>query len=116
MAAQTTLTGASIEGIIQSLDRETVERFFGQMGSNLSNHLTPNEYQAYLQVITWAVLDRLKATDSVINEDNIKPLVDRTIKPMCTIQEELGYPDTIPSFLLSRVIWWTRTLGGKEFK
>lgn len=109
------------QAVTQYLNHDTVDRFFNQMGSNLTNQLTLNEYQAYLQVITWSVLDKLKASDSFeviqLNEDKVKPIVNNTIKDMCNIVlQDLGYPDFMPSCLMSRVIWWSLKLSGRELK
>ena len=109
------------ETVTQYLNYKTVGHFFNQMGSSLTNHLTPNEYQAYLQVITWAVLDRLKAQSFTspgiqISEDNVTPIVDRAIRDICIVQQDLSYPDCMPSFLMSRVIWWSMKLVGRDLE
>ncbi len=108
MTTQLDLTHA----ITARLNPEAVGRFFDQMGSSLTNNLTPNEYQAYLQVITWAILERLNASDfpqfAPLDENRVKPIVHESIRGMCSIiKQDLGYPDSTIPGLMSRVIWWS---------
>lgn len=117
MTAQLDLT----QTVTGYLDQGIVSRFFDQMGSSLENHLTPNGYQAYVQVITWAVLERLKASNSFptsqLNEDTVRPIVNNSIKGMCTVMpQDLGFPDPMQPCIMSRVIWLSLKFFGRELK
>lgn len=115
MTTQLDLTRA----IVMKLDSNVLEAIFNKMGSSLDNNFSPNGYQAYLQVITWAILERLNASDSLpltpIDENRVSLIVDKKIRGMCNIiPEDLGYPDSTPPGLTSRVIWWTLKLCRRE--
>jgi hypothetical protein len=88
------------------------------MGSNINHQFTPNEYESYVQVITWALLDNLRAKGMEVGEGEatVKPIVDREIKNMCTVLEDLTYPEFAPASLLSRVTWYSMKLFGRELK
>ena len=107
------------EAVSQYLTHETVSRLFTQMGANLTNELAPNRYEAYLQVITWAVLERLENSfsESQLKEDAVKPLVDNSIHGICNIvPQDRGFADpTIPG-LTSRVIWYSLKLSGRPLE
>jgi hypothetical protein len=96
----------------QYLTHEKIESLFDQMGVKLKyHHLTSNGYQALLQVIAWAIIEKLKASNSFpaseLTENNVKPIVDSAIKSLCTIiPPDPGFPDVMPPGLLSRIIWW----------
>jgi hypothetical protein len=105
--------------VTQYLTHETVGRLFHQMGSSLDNEMMLNDYQAYVQVIAWSILDKLKISDSFpvsqLVEDNVKPIVDSAIKDMCTIvPQDLEYPHFALSCFTSRVIWWSLKLSRRE--
>ena len=109
--------------VAQCLTHDKVESLFNQMGCSLTNSFTPNEYQANVQVITWAILEKLTASNSFpvceLTEDNVKPIVDSAIKDMCKFisQEALmSMPDVAPSGYLSRVTWWTLKCIGRELE
>jgi hypothetical protein len=107
------------QSIVNRLDQNTLECIFNKMGSSLTNNFSPNGYQAYLQVITWAILERLNASDSPqltpLDEDRVSLIVDKKIRGMCNIiAEDLGYPDSTPPGLTSRAIWWTLKLCRRE--
>ena len=77
-------------------------------------HLTPNTYQAYLQVFSWAVIAHLKKsspslTKNELTEREVSPLVNQVLRPTCKVlPKDSGYPDLTPPALLSRVIWYTQ--------
>jgi len=114
MTTQLDLTKA----ITDRLNPAAVKRFFNQMGSSLTNNLTPNAYQAYLQVITWAILERLNAYAPPLpplDEDRVGLIVDRSIRGMCNIiPEDLGYPSSSIPCLESRLIWYSLKVCGDE--
>ncbi len=99
--------------VAQYLTYDKVESLFNQMGVQLTyHHLTPNGYQAHVQVITWVIQEKLKASNSFpksqLTEDNVRPIVDSTIKGMCiVIPQDEGFPDVMPPGLLSRIIWYS---------
>lgn len=107
------------QAITEYLSTDTVSSYFDQMGSSLTNHLTSNEYHAYLQVITWTVLEKLKNSNSFpisqLNENTVGPLVNNTIIHLCNlVPQDPGYPSLTPSCLMSRVIWWSLKCLGRE--
>ena len=104
------------EAVNQYLTRDTVSRFFTQMGASLTNEITPNSYRAYLQVITWAVLDKLKNSfpASQLKEDTVQPIVASSIHRVCKIvPQDLGFADPTVPGLMSRVIWYSLRLSGR---
>lgn len=112
MEESSSLSGA----VSRYLDRDTTSRLFTQMGASLTNELTPNYYEAYLQVITWIVLDKLKSSFSAsqLEEKNLKPLVDDSIRGMCEIvPQDLGFADLMIPGLTSRVIWYSLKFSGR---
>jgi len=113
MSGVSSLSGA----VSQYLTQDTVSRLFTQMGASLTNELTPNSYKAYLQVITWTVIDMLKNSfsESQLKEGTIKPLVDSSIHGMCKITpQNLGFGDSTIPGLTSRVIWYSLKLSGND--
>ncbi len=105
--------------IVGRLNPDALECIFNKMGASLTNNLTSNEYQAYLQVITWAILERLNASDfpqsTPLDEDRVSLIVDSKIRGMCNLMtKDLGYPDSTPSCLMSRVIWCLLKICGDE--
>lgn len=98
--------------ITNYLNHNMVDRLLHQMGTDRDTHLTSSEYFAYLQVITWVVQKRLLNTTSFsttqISERSITPIVNEIVKKMCVVlPRDLGFSDPMPSFLLSRIIWYT---------
>ena len=115
MTTQLDLTQA----VTERLSPDAIGCFFDRMGSSLTNDITPSGYQAYVQVITWAILERFNASDfpqfAPLEEDRVSLIVDRNIRGMCNIiPEDLGYPDPTPSGLKSRVIWWSLKVLRRE--
>lgn len=107
MATQSDLTRT----VRQYLTRDNVESLFQQMGISLDHHLTPNGYQARVQVIAWVIIEKLKTGSFLateLTENNVKPIVDSVIKEMCTVMPpDLRCPDAMPPSLLSRIIWYS---------
>ena len=107
--------------VTQYLTHDKVESLFHQMGSG-TDGIMIDEYQANVQVITWAILERLKASNSFpgrqLTEDNVKPIVDRQIRDMCKIvRPDRGLPEAMaPSGFLSRMTWWSLKLFGRELE
>lgn len=103
--------------ITNYLNHNMVDRLFSQMGTDPDTHLTSSEFFAYLQVITWVVQKRLLDTThfsiTQISERAITPIVNEIVEKMCVVlPEDVGFSDLMPSFLLSRIIWYTsRSLG-----
>lgn len=107
MATQLDLT------VRQYLTHDNVKSLFHQMGISLTDHhLTPNGYQARVQVIAWVILEKLKTANAFpaneLTENNVLPIVDNAIKDMCTIMpQDRRCPDPMPPALLSRIIWYS---------
>ena len=90
------------------LTPDKVARFRQQVGLQPDTNLTPNEYRAYLQVYTWAVLAHLNRAGRQLTEESVSPIVDSTLQTEFTVlPRDLGFPDVIPSWIRSRVVWYT---------
>jgi hypothetical protein len=109
--------------VTEYLTYEKVASLSKQFETPLTDRFSPNEYHANVQLITWAILEKLEASKafpvSELTENNVSPIVDSSIKDMCTIESldyTLSWADSVPAWFLSRVTWWPMKFFGQKLE
>jgi hypothetical protein len=109
--------------VTEYLTYEKVASLSKQFETPLTDRFSPNEYYANVQLITWAILEKLKASNDFpvneLTENNVSPIVDSLIKDMCTIDSveySLSWADSVPVCVLSRITWWPMKFFGPKLE